>query len=798
MLSDLRFACRQLRQAPGFALVATLTLALGIGATSIMFSLAKALVLDPFPYPQPEQVVFMWSNPGQPLSSSDFIDLREQATCFSDFGVYRQDRLNLGGEHPAPVYAAPSTAGVLRALGIAPALGRLFNDEEVQADAPVAVISDALWHRVFGGDAAALGRSLRLDGREFTVVGILPSHFEFISPWHDGHDRELWIPLTFSKPSRQNHSLLGLGRLKPGISREAAEGEIKAIGRDLAAKYPDSNSRKPFLLRSLSSQMTERTGAPTLVLFGAVTLLLLVACANVAGLLLARATRRQGEFGVRLALGGSRRHILRLVFAEGLLLAAGSAAIGLLAAVWGLDLLRHALPAMLTTEARRAALGVDAWVLVFAVALAVLTTLLFTILPALLAARTPVAATLHPGGRGVAGNRAQRRFLCYVVVTQITLALVLANGAALLSTSYLNVLAANAALDDETVLTANLVLRGARYGNKEARQAFWTELLPRLQALPGVEHVAITSKLPLCGVNNFGYLVDDQTYERNAPRPWAENSHISPEYFAAMGLPLLRGRAPESSDALGTAIGVAVNRTLAEKEWPGQDPLGHRIRNNGTSQWFEGVVIGVVGDVRQQDLEEESTPEVYFPQARQDSTSMNLVVRAGGDARRLASRLRQEIAALDPELPVSDIKTLHEIVGRRAETRQLITVLGTAFTAAAVFLAMVGIYGTLAYVLTQRRREIGIRIALGARRDHILRLALGQSSVWVFYGLGIGVAVALAAAASLRSVVYGVSPFSPWSLLGAGAGIALTLLAAATGPALRATRVDPAEAIRSE
>jgi predicted permease len=798
MFSDFRIALRQLRKSPGFALVAVLTLALGIGATSIMFSLAKALVLDPFPYPDHEQLVFVWSNPGQPLSSADFADLREQATSFSDFGVYRQERLNLGGEHPEPVYAAPCTAGVLNALGIAPALGRLFTDEEVKAGAPVAVISDALWRRAFGRAPAALGGPIRLDGQAFTVIGIMPPSFEFISPWHDGNDRELWIPLTVQKPSRNSHWLLGLARLKPGITREVAESEIKAIGRGLAEKYPDSNSQKPFLVRSLWTQMTERTSAPTFVLFGAVTLLLLVACANVAGLLLARATRRQGEFGVRLALGCTRPRILRLVLAEGLLLSAGGTTLGLFSALWGLDFLKQALPPMLTTEARRAALGVDPSVMSFAVALAVLTTLLFGILPALLAARTPVAPTLQQGGRSVAGSRAQRRFLCYVVIAQVTLALVLAHGATLLATSYLNVLAANASLDTGTVLTANLVLRGTRYQNKETREAFWNELFTRLHALPGIANVAITSKLPLCGANNFGFLVDDQVYERNTNRPWAENAHISPEYFDAMGISVLRGRVPEPADARDKVVGVAVNRALAEKCWPGVDPIGHRIRNNGTGQWFEGEVIGVVGDVRQHGIEAEVIPEVYFPYTRQDNPAMTLVLRATGDARSHIPQLRKDVAALDPDLPLSDVVTLHEIVGRRADTRKLLTALGGAFTAAAILLAMVGIYGTLAYVLVQRRREIGIRITLGARRDHILRLALTQSGLWVVSGLAIGVSVALTIATALRSVVYGVSPFSPWSLLLAGAGISITLLAAAAGPALRATRVDPAEALRAD
>lgn len=798
MLTDLRHALRSLAKSPGFTAVAVLTLALGIGATTIVFSLAKALVLDPFPYPEHDRIVFVWSSPGRPLSSADFVDLHDQATSFSDFGIYRPERLNLGVERPEPVYATTCTAGVLRALGIAPALGRLLTDDDVKAGAPVVVISHSLWQRALGGDPAALGRTLRLDGREHTVVGIMPANFEFISPWHDGHDRELWLPIHLPGLSRDSHWLLGLARLKPGVTLTDADNEIKAIGRQLSQQYPDSNLHKPFLLRSLWSEMTDRTGSPTLLLFGAVSLLLLVACANVAGLLLARAARRQGEFGVRLALGASQRSILRLVLTESLLLAAAGTALGLVFAVWGLDFLKLALPPLLTTEARRAALGVDPLVLAFGTALTCLSTLIFGTLPALVAAGTPVLTTLKAGGRAIAGGRAHRRFLRYVVVAQVTLALVLAHGAMLLSASYLNVLADNRALDTETVLTANLALQGPRYSTKQARLTFWDELFAREHALPGVEQVAVTSKLPLTGNNNFNFLVDDQVYDLQVGRPWAENAHVSPEYFAAMDIPILRGRAPNATDATGEVIGVAVNQALADLAWPGQDPIGHRIRSNGTKSWFVATVIGVVGNVRQRDLEEAAVPEVYFPHARQDAPSMALVVRVAGGAESLLPRLRAEIAALDPDLPLADVRTMRQVIGAKVEIRRLLTYLGNAFTFAALLLAMVGIYGTLSYTLVQQRREIGIRITLGALRPHLLRFAFRHAGTWVAVGLLLGTGGSLALSALLRSLVYGLSPFAPWSLLVAAAGVTLAVFAACLAPALRATRVDPIESLRAE
>jgi len=492
------------------------------------------------------------------------------------------------------------------------------------------------------------------------------------------------------------------------------------------------------------------------------------------------------------------------VLIESLLLAAGGAVLGLFFAVWGLDALKQLIPPLLTTEARRAALGVDPLVLAFGTGLAGVTTLVFGLLPALAAAGTPMMTTLKEGGRNVAGSRAHRRFLRYVVVAQVTLALVLAHGAMLLSASYLNVIADNQALDTETVLTAGLTLSGPRYRDRQAQLAFWDKLFARVHELPGVAHVAATSKLPLLGNNNFNFLVDDQPYDMHASRPWAENAHVSPEYFQVMGIPVLRGRTPLESDAPAAAgadrplLGVAVNQALADIAWPGQDPLGRRIRNNGSKSWFEATVIGVVGNVRQRDLEEEPVPEVYFPHVRENYVSMALVVRAAGAAQTLVPRLRTLIAELDPDLPLADVRTMRQVVSDKVDTRRMLTYLGNTFTSVALLLAMVGIYGTLAYTLLQRRREIGIRITLGALRGHILRFAFKQAGAWVATGLLLGTVGTLALAALLRSLVYGVSPFAPWSLLAAAAGVALAVSAACLVPSLRATRVDPLEALRAE
>lgn len=802
MISDLRLAFRQLTKSPGFTAVAVLTLALGIGATTIVFSLAKALVLDPFPYPEPDRIAYVWSDEETVLSPADFYDLQAQAKSFVELGVYTQARLNLGLTTPEPVYAAACTPGVLRAFGIRPALGRWFeNADDVSGAPPVVVISHKLWARVFASDPAAIGRTLRLDGMEHTVIGIMPANFEFASPWHDGHDRELWLPLRLDpakKTVRGDHWLLAVGRLRKDCTPATADAEIKTIGAQLAKEYPNTNLHKPFLVRSLWSQMTERIGRGTSLLFGAVTLLLLVACANVAGLLLARGTRRQGEFGLRLALGATQRDIRRMLLTESMLLALLAGVAGIVLAAWGLEAMRQLIPPLMVNESRRAAMQLDGTVLVFSLILSTLTALIFGLLPALTAARTSVVETLKDGGRSHTGSRDRHRLLRAIVIGQITAALVLTHGAVLLSSSYLNVVASNRVLDTENVLTAAVPLRGQRYRAHQTRQAFWNQLFDRVRALSGVQNIAITSKVPLEGGNNFDFLVDDQSYDLAVVRPNAEVSYVSPDYFAALGLPLLRGRTFEEGDSASGQLRVVINRTLAERCWPGQNPQGKRIRSNNTKSWFDATVVGVVSDARQWGPDQPVQPEVFFKYEATNNNGMTLVIRTVGEAQMLLPLLRAEIAAIDPELPLANVRTLREVLGETIGPRRFFAQLSNGFTVTALLLAVVGIYGTLSFTLVQRRRELGIRIAIGALRSHILRLVLSQAGAWITIGLLIGSASTFPLALLLRSSVYGISPFSPWPLLAAAVCVVVAVFAACLAPTLRATRVSPIEALRAE
>jgi putative ABC transport system permease protein len=798
---DIRYGARQLMKSPGFTALAVLTLGLGIGATSTLFGVFNSLVLDPFPYPRSDRIACLWSSDGGPLSAPDFLDIQQQNTSFSHLGVYSLHRFNLGFDTPVPAYAALCTAGVLRTFGMPPLLGRWLEESDEQPGAaPVAVISHSLWNRVFAADPAVLNRTIRLDGREFAVAGVMPPEFEFQSPRYEGHDCELWTAFSPMQgdSNRGDHWLMGIGRLKDGVTLEAADAEVKAIGMRLAKEHPDTNLRTPFLVRSLWRQTTTSTASGTALLFGATVLLLLVACANVAGLLLARGTRRQGEFGVRLALGGTRRDVIRLLLSESLLLALLGGGAGILLTRWGLTAMKHVIPSVLVIGARREALELNGAVLAFSVVVAGITAVLFGLLPAWTAARTPVVETLKGDGRSQTGSRLRHRFLRHLVVGQIAVALMLGNGAALLFSSYFNVLKANRELVTDRVITADLALRGDRYRTTEARRNFWQDLFGRIRALPGVQAVGITTQMPLEGGNNTDILVEDEVYDAAIERAAAEQSYISPEYFAAMGIPLLCGRSPGPEDARGEVIGVAVNQTLANKYWPGQNPIGRRIRSNSVRPWFQATIVGVAADVHQWGAEQPVFPEIFFPHALRDQNSVTLVVRTLGEAHALVPMLRGEVAGLDRDLPLADVRTMNEVVSKSTGPRRFLTQLVGLFMVTTLVLAMVGVYGTLSYTVSQRQREIGVRMALGAMRRDILTFMLRQTSVWVLAGLTIGLILTAASSFLLRSAAYGIDPLNPLLLFVGLIIVSSAAVAASLLPACRATRIDPMAALRHE
>ena len=800
MLSNLRHSLRTLAAAKGFAFVAILTLAVGIGSTTAIFSALQALVISPFNYPAADRLVHVWSGDGWPLSPADSIDLRAQTASYSAFGIYRPDAFNIGGEKAQSVMGVKATADVLMAFGVQPALGRwLEKSDEAVGAAPVVVLGNGLWQQVFGGDPQAVGRKLRLNGLDTQVVGVMPAGFEFVCPWMRTRECQLWTPLVIDKDEsthRDSHYLLGLARLRDAVAVATADAEIKTIGRQLTKQYPDSNTRKEFLVRSLHEEMTREVRKSVWLLFGAVALVLLVACGNVASMLLARSARRQGEFGVRIALGASPGDLIKLALAESFLLALAGALLGAGLAYGGVEILRVIAP---VTAARKAALTLNATALAFGLGATAVTALLAGLPPALAATRTSLASVMRSDARGAVGSRSRHRMLRALIVAQVAVAFVLASGAVLFSAAYLKILEDNRVIANDSVVTAQIAFNGPRYDEDAARVRVWYDLAGRARALPGVQHAAITSKLPLDGGSNTNALVNDETYDPTQRRMQVERSSVTEDYFAAMGLRLLKGRGLESQDRTGDIRGVVVNQACVDKAWPKKDPLGEIMRgNNPGKPWYTARVVGVVENVKQWSATSEVQPEMYTAPEGHWGRGVSLVLRTSLPAALLAPLVRRELAAIDPELAFKDVRTMRQVVGDATQGERAVAGLVNFFMAVALGLVAVGLYGTLSYHVQQRTREIGVRVAIGALKGDIVKLVFVQGSRWVLAGLGIGLAGSVALSSVLKSLVYRMDGLTALPLLLATGAVGLAAILACWLPARRAAKLDPLEALRAD
>ncbi|HEY8993671.1 MAG TPA: ABC transporter permease [Lacunisphaera sp.] len=800
MISNLRLALRSLARSRGFALIAVLTLAVGIGATTAIFSALQALVLAPFSYPDSDRLVHVWSGNHWPLSPADSQDLRTDAASFSVMGVYQPQSFNVGQENAQSVIGVASTSGVLRAFGVAPMFGRWFEpaDEAVGA-APVVILSHQLWRQLFAGDPSAVGRKLRLNGNDAEVVGVMPAGFEFVSPWMRTDDCQLWTPRSFDAEEikqRDSHYLLGIARLRDGVSVRSADAEIKTIGKRLTQLYPNSNTRKEFLVRSLHEEMTQDIGKQVWLLFGAVGLVLLVACGNVASMLLARSARRQGEFGVRVALGASRRDLVKLALTESAVLALAGAVLGIAFACGGVKILQVIAP---VSAARKAAIALSAPALGFGLGATALTALLAGLPPALAAMRTSVAGVLRADARGAVGSPARHRMLRGLVIAQVALAFVLANGAVLFSAAYLKVLKENEVLATDAVVTAQIALNGDRYKEDAARVRFWYGLVDRVKALPGVTQAAITSKLPLEGGSNTSALVNDETYDPTQKRMSVERSSVTEGYFATMGLRLLKGRNLQTEDRTGEIRGVVVNQACVDKAWPNKDPIGEIMRANQPEKpWYVVRVVGVVENVKQWGATADVQPEMYTAPEGHWGRRINLVLRSPLPLEQLTPLLRRELAAIDGELALKDVRTMRQVVGQSTKGDRAVTGLVNFFMAVALGLVAVGLYGTLSYSVQQRTREIGVRVAMGALKGDIVRLVFAQGTRWVATGLVIGLAGSVALSSALKSLVYRMDGLTAPPLLLATVAVGLAAITACWLPARRAAKLDPLEALRAD
>jgi putative ABC transport system permease protein len=807
-MNDFRYALRALRQNPGFILVALLTLALGIGANTTIFSVVRGVLLRPLPYPAPERLVRVFeSRDGShgSVSPPDYVDWRDQSDVFAGLATLNSGSsfALTGGTGPAQqVDGASVTPNFFSVLGVAPVLGSDFVPADgVVGQNHVVLLGYGLWRRRFGGDPTIVGRSIRLDGESYRVAGVMPLGKEY------PRDAELWVPLAFTEhdlaTQRGAHYLDVIGRLRPGVTLARAQTEMDAIAARLAESYPNTNRNAGALEMPLLESMVGSVAPALRILLGAVGLVLLIACTNVANLALARARRREREMSVRLALGAGRWRLVRGVLAEGILLGLAGGAVGLGMAVWGVPLLRVLRPGDMP---RLDQVRVDGTVLGFAVGVSLLSGLLFSLLPAgQIFTRAELHESLTSEGRSLTAHRRARSSRNSLVAAEMALSVTLLAGAALLARSFVALVHVDPGFAPDHVLSFSLSLPDARYSTPERADAFYQQLLARLRALPGVQAAGAVFGLPLSGFR-FGI----SAYELDGRRlPSGEDDRLStqvrivtPDYFPAMGIAVVRGRNFTDADRVGAPPAIIVNEAAARLLWPGQNPLGHHL-TIGTSFGLGrgrvgGEVVGVVRDTREFGLGASVRPETYLVHAQVPVGYMSVVLRTATDPDALARAAAAAVAALDPDVPAFDVRTMNERVSASmAQPRFYLLLLG-AFAAVALLLAAVGIYGVMSYTVGERRREIGVRIALGACPVEVLALVVRQGMTVAGIGAAVGLAGSLAGARVLRGLLYGVGPTDVTAFAGAVAVLALVALLACYVPARRAARVDPMEALRYE
>ena len=807
--ADLRYALRQLRKSPAFTAAAVLTLALGIGANTAVFSVVNAVILRPLPYPEPQRLVSVESlDPrGGPhpsdLSYPNFFDFRSYNQVFEHIVCYRHSDFALSGAGmPAHLSGEVVSADLFSVLKIQPALGRGFLPEEEKHGRRVVVLSHRLWKEQFSGDRDIIGRSITLDSQPYTVVGVMPPGFAF--PVGNTKVR-LWTTLardaaadTATPMTEQRGARLinVIARLKPAVSVETAHAQMDSIAAALAKQYPDDDKNfAGTYVRLELERLTGDTRRPLLILLGAVGLVLLIACANIANLLLARTAEREREFAIRAAIGASRGTMVRQLLTESLVLAAIGCSAGVLVAIACVNLL---LPLAGDSIPRLAQTAVDGNVLAFSVALALLTSLLFSIAPALRLARTELAGPLKEGSRGsVQGADGLRNGL---VVAQITLGLVLLSGAALLIASFLHLLHRDLGFEPEHVLTFSISVPDSRY--PEAKQAqFNHRLLEELRSLPGVTSVAEGVPLPLTGSQMTISFDIEERPAAVSNRPHSDIAIITPDYFHTLGIPLVEGRQfSERDDAKAPSV-VIVNRAFADKFFPGENAVGKRMQPGASSRDGEAPmrqIVGVVGNALQTPLKPEADPIYYVPYKQLIWFVPPIVIKTSVPPAAMESSVRSAVASIDKEVPIYDVQPMEDLLAISIARPRFQMLLLASFAGIALLLTVVGLYGVLAYSVSKRTREIGVRVALGASRMMVQRMVLGQALLLVAAGVVLGLAGAFAASHVLTNMLYGVSPRNPLLLAIACCAITVTAGLAAFLPARRAASIDPMQALRNE
>jgi putative ABC transport system permease protein len=798
---DIQYATRRLLKAPGFTAVAVVTLALGIGANSAIFSVVNGVLLKPLPFPESERLVGMYHvSEGNrvTMSGPNFTDVARMATSLENAAAISTTRVTLTGVgEPARLPVAEVSASLFNVLRVRPALGRAFNaDENTPGRTNLVILSDGLWRQRFGGDPGVVGRQIMLDGVSREVVGVMPRDFAYPS------ESQAWLPIayngSFVSGQRANWYLDVVARLKPGVTQQQAAAEVETLARNLEKQYPNANAKVGITTYPLLEAMVGDVRRPVMILLGAVGFVLLIACANVANLLLARAASRGSEMAVRTALGAGRGRLVAQLLTESVLLSLVGAGLGLLLSVWCVELLEGLEPGGIP---RLDNVGVDATVIVFTIAIAFVTGIVFGLIPAFTATRG-MSGALKEGGRGAVTSRGGARVRGALVVAELALAVMLLAGAGLLMRSFLKLQSVDPGFKPEQALTFELTLPDARYAEDPQRLAFFDQLLPKLRGLPGVRSASAILGLPLTDLDLIiSFDIAGRPPLPPADRPAMQVRVATPDYFNDVGIPLTRGRGFTEDDKEGMPRVLLITESAARQYFPGEDPIGKSIVlgwGRGRGRRAGGEVVGIVGDVKDAGLNEPNAPQVYLPYRQWPVSFMTVVVKTAVPPASLAGAARAQVSSIDPNLPLSNVATFDAVVAKSIAPQRFYMLMLAIFASVALVLAAIGIFGVLSYAVSQRTREIGIRMALGAPVSSVVRLIVRQAMVLVLCGVAAGTITGLFVSQAMIKMLFSVEPSDPATFASVAALLVAVALFASYLPARRATRVDPVVALRAE
>src|SRR5712692_9122684 len=809
LLKDIRYGIRSLLKHPGFTAIAVITLAVGIGANTAIFSVINAVLLRPLPYREPDRLVTIWEESPErgmyqmPVSFANLRDWVDQNHTFEQISAYTFTNLNLSGTgEPARLGAVRSSANLFSLVGAAPLLGRTFLPEEDKQGANrVVILGHALWQSRFGSDRGIVGKSLTLNNQSYTVVGVMSSKFQF--PVGFGYmgkvlnePIDLYVPIaaTSKEAGRGNYSFFAIGRLKPGVPIDQARAEMTTIERRLEQQYPDGNTGIGISLVPTQEQTVKEIRPALLVLLGAVAFLLLIACANIANLLLARAASRKKEIAIRTALGASRLRVLRLLLTESLMLSLAGGCLGLLLAAWGTAALMALAPDNIP---RINEVGVDVRVFGFTLAVSLVTGIVFGLVPALHAAKPDLNEALKEGSRGSMASAAGKRTRNVLVAIEVALSVVLLIGAGLMIKSFLRLQQMNLGFNPDNILAVSLTLSNSKYPEERQQAAIVQEELERLQSLTGEKSVGATTGLPLTmNLNGSDFRIEGHPEPEAGKEMIINTRSVSPGYFQTLAIPLPKGRDFSDRDKSDAPKAAIINQDLARIYFPNEDPIGKRITFDDGGSWIS--IVGVIGDVKQLGLDSSAKPEVYFPYLQAAAPSMSLVIRTASNPLSLTAAVKNQIQLIDKDLPIDEAKTMRQLLAESASGRRFNMLLLTVFALVALVLAVVGIYGVMSYTVTQRTHEIGIRVAIGAQPSDVFRIVIGQGMTLAMIGVAFGLVGAFGLTRLMTTMLFGVEPTDPATFVSIPVLLTGVALLACYIPGRRATKVDPAVSLRYE